>query len=79
MDVDNGGLPGHMLIIGSAQDSCCGTGLLARFVGPRPLSAVAPEPQHLGLGGVSGISLSGVDAVGIDKHGPAIGLARDRY
>ena len=31
-DVDDGGSPGRLLIIGGAEDRCCGTGLLERFV-----------------------------------------------
>jgi cyanophycinase len=30
--VDDGGVPGRLLIIGGAADSCCGAGLLERFV-----------------------------------------------
>jgi cyanophycinase len=32
-DVDGGGSPGRLLIIGGAEDRCCGTGLLDLFVG----------------------------------------------
>jgi cyanophycinase len=31
--VDDGASPGRLLIIGGAEDRCCGTGLLDRFVG----------------------------------------------
>ncbi|HSR82984.1 MAG TPA: cyanophycinase [Streptosporangiaceae bacterium] len=31
-DVDDGGPPGRLLIIGGAEDRCCGAGLLERFV-----------------------------------------------
>jgi cyanophycinase len=31
-DVDDGGPPGRLLVIGGAEDRCCGAGLLARFV-----------------------------------------------
>ncbi len=31
--MDGGGSPGRLLIIGGAEDRCCGTGLLDRFVG----------------------------------------------
>jgi cyanophycinase len=31
-DVDHGGSPGRLLIIGGAEDRCCGAGLLERFV-----------------------------------------------
>jgi cyanophycinase len=31
--VDDGGSPGRLLIIGGAEDRCCGAGLLERFVG----------------------------------------------
>ncbi len=31
-DVDGGGSPGRLLIIGGAEDRCCGAGLLQRFV-----------------------------------------------
>jgi cyanophycinase-like exopeptidase len=30
--VDDGGVPGRLLIIGGAADRCCGAGLLERFV-----------------------------------------------
>jgi cyanophycinase len=30
--VDDGGVPGRLLIIGGAEDRCCGAGLLERFV-----------------------------------------------
>src|SRR5215467_6928667 len=31
--MDTGGFPGRMLIIGGAEDKCCGAGVLERFVG----------------------------------------------
>src|SRR5215472_4535030 len=31
LNVDDGGVPGRLLIIGGAEDKCCGAGVLDRF------------------------------------------------